>query len=62
MKKETFILVLKVLAAIIAAILSVVTVSSCSVSHRFDASGHTIITTSDTTIINHSGYTYFPKR
>lgn len=62
MKKETFILVLKVLAAVIAAILSVVTVSSCNVSHRVDATGHTIITTSDTTIVNHSGFIYFPKR
>ena len=62
MKKDNFILVLKVLAAVIAAILSVLTVSSCNVSHRFDASGHTIITTSDTTFINHSGYIYFPKR
>lgn len=62
MKKDTFILVLKVLAAVIAAILSVLTVSSCNVSHRLDASGHTIITTSDTTFINHSGYIHFPKR
>lgn len=62
MKKETLILVLKVLAAVIAAILSVLTVSSCNVSHRVDASGHTIITTCDTTIVNHSGFIYFPKR
>ena len=62
MKKDTLILVLKVLAAVIAAILSVLSVTSCNVSHRFDASGHTIITTSDTTIVNHSGYIYFPKR
>lgn len=62
MKKDTFILVLKVLAAVIAAILSVLTVSSCNVSHRVDASGHTTITTCDTTIVNHSGFIYFPKR
>lgn len=61
MKKETFILVLKVLAAVIAAILSVLSVTSCNVSHRVDASGHTIITTCDTTIVNHSGFTSFPK-
>lgn len=62
MKKDAFILILKVLAAVIAAILSVLTVSSCNVSHRVDATGHTVITTSDTTIVRHSGYIYFPKR
>lgn len=62
MKKETFILFLKVLAAVIAAILSVLSVSSCNVSHRVDATGRTIITTCDTTIVLHSGFTSFPKR
>lgn len=62
MSKDNFVFFLKVLAAVIAAILSVLTVTSCNVSHRIDATGHTIITTCDTTIVNHSGYINFPKR
>lgn len=62
MNREKLILLLKVVAAVVAAILSVLTVTSCNVSHRVDATGHTIITTSDTTFVKHSGYIYFPKR
>ena len=56
MNREKLILLLKVVAAVVAAILSVLTVTSCNVSHRVDAVGHTVITTVDTTRVNHSGY------
>ncbi len=62
MNREKLILLLKVVAAVVAAILSVLTVTSCNVSHRVDAVGHTVITTVDTTRVNHSGYIYFPKK
>lgn len=54
MKKDTFILILKVLAAIIAAILSVLTVTSCSASKQVDITGRACIVTVDTTFVNHN--------
>lgn len=54
MKKETFILVLKVLAAVIAAILSVLTVTSCSASKNVDITGRACIVTVDSTFVNHN--------
>lgn len=62
MNRYHIILILKVLAAVVAAILSVVTVASCNVSRRVDSFGHTVITTVDTTHVNHSGYIFFPKK
>lgn len=59
MDKSKFIIVLKVLAAVIAGILSVLTVacvSSCSTAQRFtESKGRTTIFLTDTTVINHSG-------
>lgn len=59
MDKSKLIILLKVLAAVIAAILSVLTVacvSSCSTARHFtESNGRTTIFVTDTTVINHSG-------
>lgn len=59
MDKSNLIMLLKVLAAVIAGILSVLTVacfSSCSTAQHFNESkGRTTILVNDTTVINHSG-------
>lgn len=62
MYRKLLILFLKVIVSVFAAILSALTFSSCNVSHRIDAVGHTVITTSDTTVVKHSGFIYFPKK
>lgn len=59
MDKSKLVILLKVLAAVIAGILSVLTVacvSSCSSArHYTESKGHTTILVTDTTYINHSG-------
>lgn len=59
MDKSNLVLFLKVLAAVIAGILSVLTVacvSSCSTArHYTESKGRTTILLTDTTVINHSG-------
>lgn len=59
MDKSNLVLFLKVLAAVIAGILSVLTVacvSSCSSArHYTESKGRTTILVTDTTVINHSG-------
>lgn len=59
MDKSNLIILLKVLAAVIAGILSVLTVacvSSCSSArHYTESKGRTTIFLTDTTVINHSG-------
>lgn len=59
MDKSKLIILLKVLAAVIAGILSVLTVacvSSCSTArHYTESKGRTTILLTDTTVINHSG-------
>lgn len=59
MDKSKLIILLKVLAAVIAGILSVLTVacvSSCSTAQHFtDSKGRTTIYVTDTTFVNHSG-------
>lgn len=59
MDKSKLIILLKVLAAVIAGILSVLTVacvSSCSTARHFtDSKGRTTIFVTDTTVINHCG-------
>lgn len=65
MKKDFIIIILKVLVyacGLFLAYFGVSSLTSCSVSHDFDAYGKTIITTSDTTFINHNGYVRFPKK
>ena len=65
MKKDFIVILLKVLiyaCGLFLAYFGVSTLTSCSVSHDVDAYGKTIITTSDTTYINHKGYIYFPKK
>lgn len=60
--KETIILVLKIVAAICAAVLSVLGVScmtSCTISREANVSGRATIVTIDTTFINHSGHATF---
>lgn len=64
MKKDFFIIILKVLVyacGLFLAYFGASSLSSCSVSHDVDAYGKTIISTTDTTIINHNGYIRFPK-
>lgn len=59
MDKSNLIIFLKVLAAVIAGILSVLTVacvSSCSSArHYTESKGRTTILLTDTTFVNHSG-------
>ena len=59
MDKSNLIIFLKVLAAVIAGILSVLTVacvSSCSSArHYTESKGRTTILVTDTTLVNHSG-------
>lgn len=59
MDKSKLIIFLKVLAAVIAGILSVLTVacvSSCTTARHFtESKGRTTILVTDTTVINHSG-------
>lgn len=59
MDKSNLVLFLKVLAAVIAGILSVLTVacvSSCSSArHYTESKGRTTILVTDTSVINHSG-------
>lgn len=63
MDKSKIIIVLKVLAAVIAGILSVLTVacvSSCTTArHYTESKGRTTIFVTDTTVINHSGVLNF---
>lgn len=59
MDKSKLIIVLKVLSAVIAGILSVLTVacvSSCSTAqHYTESKGRSTIVITDTTVINHNG-------
>lgn len=59
MDKSNLIIALKVLAAVIAGILSVLTVacvSSCSTAqHYTESKGRSTIVLTDTTVINHNG-------
>lgn len=63
MEKSKLVIFLKVLAAVIAGILSVLTVacvSSCSTARHYSASkGRTTILVTDTTVINHNGVLNF---
>lgn len=64
MKKDIIVIILKVLiyaCGLLLTYFGVSSLSSCSASHNVDAFGKTIITTSDTTYINHNGYIRFPK-
>lgn len=65
MKKDFLIIALKVivyLCGLLLAYFGVSSLTSCTTSHRIDAYGRTVITTTDTTVINHSGYIYYPKK
>lgn len=65
MKKDFIVIALKVLVylcGLLLAYFGVSSLASCSVSHSVDAYGHTVITTTDTTHVSHSGYIYFPKK
>lgn len=65
MKKDIIVIILKVLiyaSTLFLAYFGVSSLTSCTLSHDFDAFGKTIITTSDTTFINHNGYIRFPKK
>lgn len=65
MKKDFIVIILKVLiyaCGLFLAYFGVSSLSSCSVQHDFDAFGKTIITTNDTTFINHNGFIRFPKK
>ena len=65
MKKDFIIIALKVLVYLFGLLLAyfgVSSLASCSASHSIDAFGRTVVTTTDTTYINHSGYIYFPKK
>lgn len=57
-KKEIFKLVIKVVIyalGLIASVLGVTALTSCSSNHSIEGSGKTTIVTSDTTYIYHSG-------
>ena len=65
MKKDFIVILIKILVyacGLFLAYFGVSTLASCSVSHDFDSYGKTIITTSDTTFINHNGYVHFPSK
>lgn len=64
MSKKTLIFVLKLIVAIVTAVLSVLGASaltSCSVSKSVESVGKATIVTTDTTIVSHSGYLKFKK-
>lgn len=64
MKKYQLIITLRVIVyalALVLAFLGVSSLASCSASHSVDAVGKTVIITSDTTVITHSGYLFFKK-
>ena len=65
MKKELFVIFLKVLAYAIGLLLAyfgATALVSCSVSHYIDAQGKSTIISTDTTVINHKGYINFPRK
>lgn len=65
MKKDLFIIFLKVLAYAIGLLLAyfgATALVSCSVSHNIDAQGKSTIISTDTTVINHKGYINFPRK
>ena len=64
-KKDIFIIILKVIMYLVGLLLAyfgVESLTSCTTSHTIDAVGRTVITTHDTTFVDHKGYIYFPKR
>lgn len=65
MKKELIVILLKVLSYAISLFLAsfcVTALASCSISHTFDAYGKSVIISTDTTFINHKGYSHFPRK
>lgn len=65
MKKDILVILLKVFAYAIGLLLAyfgVSSLSSCSVSHKFESFGHSRIISVDTTNIYHNGYISFPKK
>lgn len=64
MTKDVIITVLKIVVAVITAILGflgVTSLSSCNVGHSVAGNGRAVIITNDTTVINHSGYINFDR-
>lgn len=60
MKRDTVILVLKIVAAVATAILSVIGASSmaaCAAYHAVESKGRTVIVVVDTTTVDHHGNT-----
>ena len=65
MKKELIVILLKVLAYAISLFLAafgVTALASCTISHSIDAHGKSVIISTDTTFINHKGYSNFPRK
>lgn len=59
MKKEILQIIIKVLIyalGLVGAYLGVSSLTSCSTAHSIDAYGRTVIVTSDTTVVKHTGY------
>lgn len=59
MNKEIIKIIIKVLIyalGLIGAYFGVTSLTSCSTAHSIDAYGRTVIVTSDTTVVKHTGY------
>lgn len=65
MKKELIVILLKVIAYAIGLLLAYFgasTLVSCTVSRSLDSTGRCTVITTDTTYINHKGYSNFPRK